>query len=100
MKSTIFWDIKPCSPLSVNRRFGETYRLQLQGRFQDLISSWFLAQLFTPGERAPGTNWIGGWVGPRVGLDSVEKKTCTAGNRTRAVQPAAIPTEPYGFQSN
>jgi hypothetical protein len=21
MKSTIFWDIKPCSPLSVNRRF-------------------------------------------------------------------------------
>jgi hypothetical protein len=23
MKSTIFWDITPCSPLKVNRRFGE-----------------------------------------------------------------------------
>jgi hypothetical protein len=32
MKSTIFWDITPCSPLSVNRRFGGTYSLQLQGR--------------------------------------------------------------------
>jgi hypothetical protein len=27
---------------------------------------------FTPGERAPGTHWIGGWVGPRAGLDDVE----------------------------
>jgi hypothetical protein len=32
MKSTIFWDITPCSPLSVNRRFGGTYRIHLQGR--------------------------------------------------------------------
>jgi hypothetical protein len=29
---------------------------------------------FTPGERAPGTHWIGGWVGPRAGLDNVEKR--------------------------
>jgi hypothetical protein len=28
---------------------------------------------FTPGERAPGTSWIGGWVGPRAGLDDVLK---------------------------
>jgi hypothetical protein len=27
---------------------------------------------FTPKERAPGTHWIGGWVGPRAGLDKVE----------------------------
>jgi hypothetical protein len=27
---------------------------------------------FTPGERAPGTHWIGGWVGPTVGLDDME----------------------------
>jgi hypothetical protein len=27
-----------------------------------------------PGEIAPGTHWIGGWVGPRVGLDAVEKR--------------------------
>jgi hypothetical protein len=29
---------------------------------------------FTPAERALGTHWIGGWVGPRAGLDDVEKK--------------------------
>jgi hypothetical protein len=32
LKSTIFCDITPCSPLKVNRRFGGTYRLNLQGR--------------------------------------------------------------------
>jgi hypothetical protein len=26
---------------------------------------------FTPKERAHGTHWIGGWVGPRAGLDAV-----------------------------
>jgi hypothetical protein len=29
---------------------------------------------FTPGEIANGTHWIGDWVGPRVGLDVVEKR--------------------------
>jgi hypothetical protein len=28
---------------------------------------------FTLRERAPGTHWIGGWVGPRTGLDAVVK---------------------------
>jgi hypothetical protein len=28
---------------------------------------------FTTGERAPGTHWIGGWVGSRAGLDDMEK---------------------------
>jgi hypothetical protein len=32
LKSTIFWDITPYSPLKVNRRFWGTYRLHLQGR--------------------------------------------------------------------
>jgi hypothetical protein len=27
---------------------------------------------FTPGETAHGTHWIGGWVGPRAGLDVVK----------------------------
>jgi hypothetical protein len=31
-KSIIFWDITPCNPLKVNRRFGWTYCLHLQGR--------------------------------------------------------------------
>jgi hypothetical protein len=25
-------------------------------------------------ERGPCTHWIGGWVGPRTGLDDVEKR--------------------------
>jgi hypothetical protein len=29
---------------------------------------------FTPGERAPGTHWIGGWFDPRAGLDDSEKR--------------------------
>jgi hypothetical protein len=31
IKSTVFWDITPCSPLKVNQCFGATYRLHLQG---------------------------------------------------------------------
>jgi hypothetical protein len=34
---------------------------------------------FTPEERTPCTHWIGGWVGPRAGLD--------AGARRKIVQP-------------
>jgi hypothetical protein len=50
---------------------------------------------FTSEESAPGTQWIGGWVGPRAGLVAVEKgkTSCLAGNRTRAVHSVAIPTE-------
>jgi hypothetical protein len=29
---------------------------------------------FNPGERAPGTLWIGGWVGPIAGLEHMEKR--------------------------
>jgi hypothetical protein len=29
---------------------------------------------FTPGEKAADTHYIGGWVGPRAGLDDVEKR--------------------------
>jgi hypothetical protein len=29
---------------------------------------------FTPGQRAPGTHWIGGWVGPKTRLDDVERR--------------------------
>jgi hypothetical protein len=37
---------------------------------------WTASQIgrFTPGERAPGTHWIGGWVDPRAGLDDLEKR--------------------------
>jgi hypothetical protein len=29
---------------------------------------------FTPGEGTPGTHWIGGWVGPRAGLDAGDRR--------------------------
>jgi hypothetical protein len=29
---------------------------------------------FTTRERDPGTHWIGGWVGPRAGLNAVVKR--------------------------
>jgi hypothetical protein len=29
---------------------------------------------FTPEERARGSHWIGDWVGPRTGLEDVERK--------------------------
>jgi hypothetical protein len=32
VKSSIFWDITPCSPFKANRRFGGTYCLHFQGR--------------------------------------------------------------------
>jgi hypothetical protein len=45
--------------------------------FLDLGTSWrwvvsFTALSLYPGERAPGTHWIG-WVGPRAGVDDMEK---------------------------
>jgi hypothetical protein len=55
---------------------------------------------FTPRERALGTHWIGGWVGPRAVLGAVvffrEKFPAPAGNRTPIVQPVAQRyTDPY-----
>jgi hypothetical protein len=49
---------------------------------------------FTPKERAPGTHWIGGWVGPRAVLDAVVKRKipspCRESNpRTPIVQLVA-----------
>jgi hypothetical protein len=46
---------------------------------------------FTPREGAPGTHSVGGWVGPRDGLDMVSKRKIPspAGNRTPIIQPVA-----------
>jgi hypothetical protein len=37
---------------------------------------WSVSHLshFMPKQRAPGTHWIRGWVGPRAGLDVVENR--------------------------
>jgi hypothetical protein len=41
-----------------------------------LVGEWSVSRSgrFTPGERGPGTHWIGGWVGPRTGLDDMQKR--------------------------
>jgi hypothetical protein len=49
---------------------------------------------FTPRERAPGTHWIGGWVGPRAVLEAVVKRKIPISRwesnpRTPIVQPVA-----------
>jgi hypothetical protein len=47
---------------------------------------------FTAKERAPGTHWIGGWVGPRAVLDAIVKRKIPSPRRessprTPIVQP-------------
>jgi hypothetical protein len=46
---------------------------------------------FTPGERAPGTHWIGDCVGLRAGLDAMEKRKSLvpATNQTPTLQSEA-----------
>jgi hypothetical protein len=49
---------------------------------------------FTPRERASGTHWIGGWVGPRAVLDAVVKRKIPSPRResnprTPIVHPVA-----------
>jgi hypothetical protein len=40
------------------------------------VGEWLASRpnRFAPEEIAPGTHWIGGWVGHRRGLDAMEKK--------------------------
>jgi hypothetical protein len=38
-------------------------------------------------ERAPGTHWIGGWVGPRAGLDAVMKRKIPSPRRESNPKP-------------
>jgi hypothetical protein len=47
-------------------------------RILNLVTRWrwvvsFTPRYFAPRERSPGTDWLGGWVGPRAGLDTVVK---------------------------
>jgi hypothetical protein len=39
---------------------------------------------FTSRERAPGTHWIEGWVGPRAGLEVVVKRKIPSPFKTNA----------------
>jgi hypothetical protein len=46
MKSFVFWDITPCSPLSINRRFGGSCGHTLHGRRINRKNVDFLLDLF------------------------------------------------------
>jgi hypothetical protein len=63
-------------------RYRSTHSLTLVLDGGEWSSSW--AGRFTPRERAPGTHWIAGWVGPRTGLDTVSKRKIP---RTPIIQP-------------
>ena len=58
-------------------------------RWRWVVNFTFLVAL--PPRKNPGTHWIGGCVGPRVGLDVVEKKKCLTptGIEPRTFQPVA-----------
>jgi hypothetical protein len=58
----------------------------IASRILDLGTRWrwvvsFTPRPLTPRERAPGTNWIGGWVGPRAVLDAEVKRKITSPRR-------------------
>jgi hypothetical protein len=38
------------------------------------VSGSFTPRPLYPPGKVPGTHWIGGWVGPRTGLDDAEKR--------------------------
>jgi hypothetical protein len=50
---------------------------------------------FTPGERAPGSHWIGGWVEPRAGLDEVEKILDPTGDSNSDPSVVQLVASPY-----
>jgi hypothetical protein len=66
-------------------------------RILDLGTRWRWVVSFTPGhftprERAPGTHWIGSWMGPRAGLDTVLKRKIPSPCRTQTPDhPARSP---------
>jgi hypothetical protein len=56
-------------------------KVQLHSFTTSATDGWKVISLtprpLPPRERAPGTNWIGGWVGPRVDVDVLEKSLTT-----------------------
>jgi hypothetical protein len=45
---------------------------------------------FSPGKKAPGTHWKGGWVGPRGCLDAVEKRKSLVPTRNQTYVPPSF----------
>jgi hypothetical protein len=70
-----------CSSLTLEHKSKKSKGVPLQPRF-------------TPGERIPGTHWIGGWVGPRAGLDAGARRKivclCRGSNLDRPVRSQTL----------
>jgi hypothetical protein len=65
LKSSIFWDITPCSPFSINRRFGGTCRLQ--GACHLLFRSWTWRR-YVPPKRRLTLNGLQGVISQKMVL--------------------------------
>jgi hypothetical protein len=63
----------------------------------------FTLGLISPGEKALGAHWIGGWVDPRDGLDDVEKRKfltlMDSNSDFSVVQPVANPYTDYAIEA-
>jgi hypothetical protein len=75
----------------------------------EVSSQPYVPAALTLTERASGTHWIGGWVGPGVGLDAMKKRkisfSCLESNPGHPARSLdAIPTElsglRYSYQCN
>jgi hypothetical protein len=60
---------------------------------------------FTPREKAPGTHWIGGWVGPKTVLDAVVKRKIPSSrreskSRSPTVQPVNLALYRLSYHSS
>jgi hypothetical protein len=50
LRSSVFWNIKPCSSVRVNRRLGGTYRLHFQG--QETSKKQAIVRISNPGKES------------------------------------------------
>jgi hypothetical protein len=81
-------DVPSGPSLDSTPHYAKLYRPRGRFRYKytDILSVWeiggtapsFMASAIERGEwgqvHGPGTHWIGGWVGPRAGLDDVERR--------------------------
>jgi hypothetical protein len=57
------------------------------------VSGQLHAPAALPPEKAPGTHWIGGWVGPRAVLEAVVKRKIPSPRRKSNPRTPIVPPE-------
>jgi hypothetical protein len=71
-KSSISWDITPCSPLKGNRRFGGTCRLHPQGRGGSTYSLILNVEATFSSEKSLTFNGIRGLISQKMEVFETE----------------------------